>query len=113
MSPTYISWHGMKQRCRDPNAAGWKHYGGAAPPVRVCDRWLEPDGRGFLNFLEDLGERPPGTTLGRFMDTGDYEPGRCAWQTVAEQKAEASRKRASQKTGAGSRHTKATHPPPA
>jgi hypothetical protein len=32
-----------------------------------------------------MGERPPGTTLGRFGDMGPYEKSNCAWQTPAEQ----------------------------
>lgn len=39
----------------------------------------------FSNFLLDMGERPLGTSLGRIGDTGNYEPGNCAWQAPAEQ----------------------------
>src|ERR1019366_2423600 len=34
-----------------------------------------------------MGERPKERTLGRFGDKGNYEPGNCAWQTPAEQRA--------------------------
>ncbi len=84
-SLTYNSFHSMRQRCLDPLAGRYPCYGGANPPVTICDRWLGPDG--FSNFLSDLGERPVGTTLGRFGDVGNYEPGNCAWQTPAEQAA--------------------------
>jgi hypothetical protein len=83
MSPTYMSWFAMKQRCLNPNHVGYPKYGGATPPITVCDRWLGPDG--FTNFLADLGERPAGTTLGRFGDVGNYEPGNCKFMTWAEQ----------------------------
>jgi hypothetical protein len=79
--PLYRAWQNMKSRCLDPNAISYPHYGGAG--VKVCDRWLGEDG--FKNFLADLGERPPGTTLGRFGDVGNYEPGNVAWMTSAEQ----------------------------
>lgn len=78
----------MIQRCTNPNAPRFERYGGANPPVGVCDRWMV-----FGNFLADMGQRPEGTTLGRFGDTGDYEPGNCAWQTPKEQAAEQRTKR--------------------
>jgi hypothetical protein len=68
----------MKSRCGNPNTARYERYGGAG--VKVCDRWMR-----FSAFLEDMGERPAGTSLGRFGDLGNYEPGNCAWQTPAEQ----------------------------
>ena len=82
----------MRYRCLNPNSIGWPKYGGANPPVTIYQSWLGEDG--FNNFLADIGERPPGTTLGRFLDTGNYEPGNVAWQTPAEQAAEQKKKRA-------------------
>jgi hypothetical protein len=77
-SPTYASWNSMLARCvhhgheeRKPDYIG----------VHVCERWVS-----FENFLADMGERPDGTTLGRFGDVGDYEPFNCSWQTDEEQK---------------------------
>jgi len=80
-SPTYVSWQCVIDRCTNPTRLFWKQYGGAG--IQVCDRWMI-----FENFLLDLGERPKGTTLGRFKDRGNYEPGNCAWQTKKEQIAE-------------------------
>lgn len=80
-SLTYSSWMNMKNRCTNPKSNRWLHYGGANSPVQVCERWLHS----FEAFLEDLGERPLGTSLGRFADSGDYEPGNCSWQTKQEQ----------------------------
>ena len=74
----------MRTRCLNPNAQDYKSYGGANSPVRICSRWLNS----FENFLADMGERPEGTTLGRFGDIGNYEPENCAWQTPKEQGAE-------------------------
>jgi hypothetical protein len=50
--------------------------------VTICDRWKDS----FENFLADLGERPPGTTLGRFGDIGNYTPLNCKWMTSKEQR---------------------------
>ena len=78
-SPTYNSWLSAKKRCLNPNSNRYYKYGGANPPVTICARWLS-----FENFLQDMGERPGGTTLGRFGDVGNYEPGNASWQTPAE-----------------------------
>ena len=67
-------------------------YGGKG--IKICERWLGE--RGFENFLADLGERPAGTTLGRFGDIGNYELGNVAWQTKSEQVAEQKLKRSIQ-----------------
>ena len=32
------------------------------PITKICDRWLEKP-NGYLNFKEDMGERPEGMTL--------------------------------------------------
>jgi hypothetical protein len=77
-SPTYKSWQMMKERCTNPSAPNYATYGEAG--VTVCERWLN-----FESFFADMGERPEGTTLGRFLDTGSYEPGNCAWMTSQEQ----------------------------
>ena len=84
VSPTYSSWRAMLQRTTNANHRGWHCYGGANPPVKVCDRWLD-----FHNFLADMGERLSiKLSLGRFGDIGDYCKENCAWQTRKEQGAE-------------------------
>ena len=90
-TPTYRSYRAMVMRCTNPNDDNWFHYGGANPPVLVCDRWLGE--HGFENFLADMGERPAGTSLGRFGDVGNYEPDNCIWHIDAEQKVEQKVKR--------------------
>jgi hypothetical protein len=78
---TYSSWHAMLQRCTNPNHNRYSFYGGSG--VSVCDGWKH-----FSEFLHDMGERPEGTTLGRFGDVGNYNKENCAWMTPAEQGAE-------------------------
>lgn len=77
-TPEYISWTKMKERCLNPRQARWPRYGGRN--IRICKRWLT-----FENFFADMGLRPKGTTLGRFRDSGNYEPGNVAWMTMVEQ----------------------------
>lgn len=84
-TPAYRSWIAMKARCYNPDSSSFKNYG--ARGIKVCDRWLEPDGKGFLNFLEDVGERPDGMTLDRIDSNEMYKPGNCKWSTYKEQAA--------------------------
>jgi hypothetical protein len=61
--------------------------------VEIDSRWLDKE-YGFQNFLTDMGERPAGTSIGRYLDSGSYTKSNCAWQTDAEQKSEARGKKA-------------------
>jgi hypothetical protein len=88
-TPEYISWSNMVQRCTNPNREEYRFYGGANPPVAVCERWMI-----FENFIADMGLRPEGTTLSRFGDAGNYEPSNCAWHTWVQQGAEKRKKTA-------------------
>lgn len=88
LSPTYVSWRSMMQRCTDPNATNYKYYGGRG--IAVCDRW-----QSFEYFLADMGERPEGMTLGRIDNDGSYEPGNVEWVTRSENIAERNRRTAS------------------
>jgi helix-turn-helix resolvase-like protein len=75
----YRAWQSMKDRCENPNATKFEHYGGRG--IQVCERWKE-----FKNFLADVGRRPKNkTSLGRINNDGDYEPGNCEWQTNLQQ----------------------------
>jgi hypothetical protein len=78
-SPTYISWQGMRSRCRNSAREKFSRYGGRG--IEICDRWND-----FANFLADMGERPAGTSLDRIDNDGNYEPGNCRWATPAEQR---------------------------
>lgn len=89
-SPTYKAHRAMMRRCYEPTNIGYRLYGGAG--ITVCDRWKGVEN--FKNFLADMGERPPGTTLDRYPDNkGNYEQCNCRWATAAEQAANTSTNR--------------------
>lgn len=83
----------MLTRCKNPNVSCFDRYGSIG--ICVCEGLQT-----FADFLSVLGERPEGTTLGRFLDLNNYSCGACeqckkngwlrnvAWQTFKEQGAE-------------------------
>ena len=78
VTPTYHSWVGMTQRCGNPKNSHYNIYGGRG--IKIYEPWLK-----FANFLADMGEKPPGTSLDRIDSDGNYEPGNCRWATPTKQ----------------------------
>jgi hypothetical protein len=72
---TYAIWHGMLQRCRNPNTASWERYGGRG--ITVLKEWQNS----FETFYRDMGDAPPGYSLERKQNDLGYSKENCVWAT--------------------------------
>ncbi len=75
----YEAWCHLLQRCTNPKDRAFADYGGRG--ITVCSRWSES----FENFLADMGEPPPNTSIDRIDNGKGYEPGNCRWATQTQQ----------------------------
>lgn len=77
-SPTYVSWQAMRARCR---------YSDRDTTDKYANRGITYDAAwdSFEQFLRDMGERPPGTTLDRKDNDAGYSADNCRWATPVEQ----------------------------
>ena len=69
----------MKGRCLNLKSDHQKYY--RERGITVCKRWKED----FSFFLQDMGERPEGTTLDRKDNSKGYSKSNCRWATATEQ----------------------------
>jgi hypothetical protein len=74
----YRIWHGMSNRCNNPNNKDYFRYGGRG--IKVCKRWSR-----FENFLKDMGEPNKNLSIERKNNDRGYSPSNCKWATSLEQ----------------------------
>ena len=71
-TPTWTTWRAMMRRCYETTFKHYSRYG--ARGILVQESWHE-----FVNFYNDMGERPDGTSLDRINNDGNYEVTNCRW----------------------------------
>ena len=69
----------MRKRCLNQNHKDYKDYLGRGITIED-ERWLD-----FENFVSDMGERPPATSLDRIDNDRGYSKENCRWATPSQQ----------------------------
>jgi hypothetical protein len=78
--PLYQTWDGIKKRCYQKNATGYKNYGQRG--IKMCKEWKES----FWNFVKDMGEKPfEASSIERLDNNKDYCKANCVWASAKKQ----------------------------
>lgn len=77
-SKEYRTWKAMINRTTNPKSQDYYNYGGRG--IYTCERWKD-----FVNFYEDMGDKPEGYSLERIDNDKGYFPENCKWETAINQ----------------------------
>ena len=68
-SAAHRLWCSIKNRCYNPHASNFQHYGGRG--IKMHAEWRDS----FEAFFRDVGDPPKGKRIDRKENSGNYEPG--------------------------------------
>lgn len=79
----YSIWKGMRSRCKNEKAIGFKRYGGRG--ITICDEWDGADGvNNFYKWALENGYNDS-LTIDRINNDGNYCPENCRWVSMTTQ----------------------------
>lgn len=79
-----VTWRGMKRRVFNKLNNKYHRYGGRG--ITMYEKWVD-NFQIFKKYVaEHLGERPPGHSIDRINNDGNYEPGNIRWANAEIQK---------------------------
>jgi hypothetical protein len=76
-SEEYVAWVKMHERCSSFSKNKNVYFDRG---IQICDRW-----KVYENFLEDMGRKPPSTSLDRKNNNKGYYKDNCRWATQKQQ----------------------------
>lgn len=82
----YGVWKGIKNRCTNENATGYKHYGGRG--IELCEEWMEFEkfkSDMFSSYIKHRKDNNGDTTIERIDVNDGYNIKNCTWATMKEQ----------------------------
>lgn len=78
-TPEFVVWKKIRERCLSQACPAYADYGGRG--IGMCQSWQDD----FTNFLNDMGPRPPGTSIDRINNDLGYFKENCRWATQIQQ----------------------------
>ncbi|HEY9702985.1 MAG TPA: HNH endonuclease [Allocoleopsis sp.] len=79
-----VTWRGIKRRIFNEKSNKYHRYGGRG--ITMYPEWVTHFQLFKKYILENLGDRPPGHSIDRIDNDGNYEPGNLRWATADIQK---------------------------
>ena len=91
---SFAVFEGMISRCTNPLHKAYPQYGGRG--IKVCPRWMEPNGQGLIHYMADIGDSRPSkkhslhrmwlyNDQNKLEECMEYGPNTVKWATARQQ----------------------------